>query len=210
MKYFLLLLLICVSFRYPLLGGEAATSENPEEKGSVIITESDIGAEPQKSDVKPAETANNTELTGSQTGIDITMMANSKDWYLGANLAYTLNSIESQLGLMFMLRPMKKSMFERIDTYTYRQYQSRVFLFGLFAEKYFLVYGGHGLFARAGYGITYINYYGGENPPSERTPILSGGYVYRNQRLDIHVGYQYTQIPQNPDNYIFLSTGIRF
>jgi hypothetical protein len=212
MKYFLFLLLICVSSRYSLLGGEG----NPGEKGSVVITESDIGAEPRKSDnenadnIGPAEKNNYTAPSETQVGFDITMMANSKDWYLGANALYSFGSIEAQLGLMFMFRPLKKSMFEKVDTYTYRQYQSRVFLFGLFAEKYFLVYGGHGIFARAGYGFTSAFYYGGENPPSERTPILSGGYVYRNQVLDIHAGYQYTQIPQNPDNYIFLSAGFRY
>jgi len=196
--------------------GADPAGTNSGETGSAVITESDIGAGPNKFDIESAANASTTENDNdsspaeSQVGIDITMMANSKDWYLGANALYSFGSIEAQLGLMFMFRPLKKSAFEKIGAYTYRQYQSRVFIFGLVAEKYFLVYGGHGFFARAGYGFAITNYYGGENPPSERTPILSGGYIYRGPYLDIHMGYQYTQIPQNPDNFIILSAGLRF
>jgi hypothetical protein len=141
--------------------------------------------------------------------VDASIMANSKDWYVGGELCvYSLFNIG--VGFQCLYRFDERPVFVQRDENIYRQYQETRWITGFHLNKDFM-FGAMGVYVQAGWTITTGDYQGSaDDPDSSSGRRWSVGWVYRGGFIRARLGYQYTRIPNFPDNFLIMSFGAIF
>lgn len=140
---------------------------------------------------------------------DAAIMANSKDWYVGGEL-FVYSYLNIGLGIQCMYRFDAQTVFEQRDEYRYRQYRETRWVVGFHLHRDFM-FTDFGVYVQGGWGVTTGEYQGSaDDPDSASGWRLGGGGVFRRGVLRARLGYQYTVIPNFPDNFLVMSFGVLF